>query len=195
MGHIKNKKGLLGLMAIGLGLLLSTPIYGTDNFLVGEYGVTGTNGCINSPEGFDANFFPISTDPPLVTGSVYGVMKFNRDRTGIGEAKEVAVRLQFPAGGEFVEFTIPFHYTFNRSDGTITLIGDIGWGIWKKGTWPDLPWAMLNWSMTGTVSLDQKTILLSSKEVEVEVFTASPTSLVPTFYQICHRSWILNRIN
>jgi hypothetical protein len=190
MCNIKVRRGLVGLMVIGLCMLVSTPIHANGNALIGEYGFTGTNGCLTCDSGFseDGFLFPLG-DPYLVTGSVYGIIKFNRDGTGVGKGKMVAVRTYPPFnGGEFIkEFTIPFTYTFNHHEGTITMSGD-GYGIWTKGA-VEVPFTMSHWSYTGTVSPDHKTLIVTTAVPEVETITTTPDS--PKGYQICHRSWIL----
>jgi hypothetical protein len=121
-------------MVIALCLLVSTPIFGTENFLKGEYGFTGTNGCVNCDQGFsEEGLYPLG-EVILISGSPYGVIKFDKDGKGVGEAKMVAVRTQaLFNGGEFLEFTIPFTYSFNPHDGTITMSGEGGLEIGSKG--------------------------------------------------------------
>src|SRR6266446_7305953 len=84
--------------------------------LQGDYAFTGTDGCVNTFAGFNANL-TVKGSASAQTDAMQGVATFNGDGTGLRIGQTINVN----AGGVgWVEFRAPFTYEV-ADDGTITI--------------------------------------------------------------------------
>jgi hypothetical protein len=171
--------------------------------LHGEYAFTGTTSCLVSDLGFNPNLTPLFGSKVFSNShGAHGVMTFNRDGTGTLEGKAVFI-VPPPAPGPPApsvpiagSFSSSAQFTYNiTDDGMITT--ELVPGTWVSTyltgpipagttTWLD------QWSLSGMVSADHKTLTLGSGGTAVETST---NSLGAVFHQICYRSIVLIRVD
>ena len=174
------------------------------NTIQGEYAFTGTTSCLVSNLEFNPNLTPKQGSIVYYNShSARGFMNFNRDGTGTFET-EVAVFIVPPpapgAPGPAVpiagSFKTSAQFTYNITDGDIVTI-ELVPGTWVStfltGPIPaGTTTSVDQWSLSGTVSADHNTLTLGSGGTVVETTT---NSLGAVFYQICHRSSVLIRVD
>jgi len=179
--------------------------------LRGDFAITGTTACLNSPAkappafpvysppaGFDSLLRP--NDPSsivLFSLSFNGVSTFNGDGTGTTVARTVSVNV--PGSPQAADFTIPFKYSL-AADRTLTIVQDPALVTFVAGVRAGPPQQQISISGTpaliGRVSSDGKSITFGSFEPGVETATRvfPPVPNPVESVRICHRAFAGIRI-
>jgi hypothetical protein len=160
-----------------------------NQLLRGEYAFTGEGVCLTSPGGFTANFSPIG--PSFVNSfSVQGIRTFNGDGTGTVSGRTVSVGHQGPANAR--DFAADFTYTvapdrsFTVDQGLVTSTLVAGPGTVHS--------VATDVKFSGRISQDLKTLVLSTKEPNVETVSFTPPGGQPVVHRICHRARVAIKI-
>jgi hypothetical protein len=170
----------------------------------GEYAFTGTTSCLVSNLGFYDNLTPVSGSKVYYNShSARGLFNFNRDGAGTFETEVAVFIVPPPAPGPPApsvpiagSFKTSAQFTYNITDGgmiTIELVPGTWVSTFLTGPIPaGTTTSVDQWSLSGMVSADHKTLTLSSGGTAVETTT---NSLGAVFHQICHRSSVLIRVD
>jgi hypothetical protein len=175
-------------------------IYGGDSIaetvhLKGTYGFTGTDACLVSRAGFNANLQPLGVSFSN-SGSVEGIRTFKGDGTGINESTGVTITI--PVGSvpsaSSSHSTASVIYNVN-ADGSFTSNNVPGTfkGTILTGTRAGQTFTLENVpTTTGLISESGKTLTLATLTpgVETEIFSNGDIQ-----FRICHRSRVFIKLD
>lgn len=175
--------------------VVSLPLAGDDgwNKVKGTYFSIGDNACLVSAPSSSpptSPFVPASVQ----SSSVQGTLKIKADGTGSGQFKELI--LTNPpasnAGESSSEYSVTFTYTI-ADDGIVTVtFTSVSGKVLPAGP----PFTLAAPQLTGQITPDKSTMLLSSAGPAIEILiveTSSTTSLY--FERECHRTRTLVRVH
>jgi len=187
---------MLGVSA--LLVTIATSAAADPQTLKGTFGFTGSQACLTSLLGFNANLQAIDGRVFSSSGNVEGVRIFNGDGTGtvMGSTMSITVPptpgFQPAAGSD--NFTLSFTYNVN-ADGTWTATNVPGT---DQGTILTGPRAGQTFTqenvptITGLISQDGKTLTSANLEPKVEIIAFSNGDVQP---RICHRSRVYIKLS
>ena len=173
------------------------------NAIWGQYAFTGTTRCLVSNLGFNTNLTPVSGSIVYSNShSAQGSFDFNPDGTGTFETEVAVFIVPPPAPGPpgpsvpiAGSFKTSAQFTYNIPDAnmiTIELVPGTWVSTFLTGPIPaGTTTSVDQWSLSGMVSADHRTLTLGSGGTAVEKTT---NSLGAVSYQICHRSSVLIRV-
>lgn len=174
-----------------------------NRLLRGDYAFTGEAACLVSPIGFSPDFIPLPvnpTPPPLTLGpsfirsfTIKGIRTYNGDGTGTAHATGTQIFHPGPGQGpRAAEFEVDVKFDYNVSpDRSFTLETTSVTGTVTAGLGTGSTFAISPLHFTGHMSKDRKTLVLTTKEPDVEIHTFfTPPDPTPTGqdFRICHRS-------
>jgi hypothetical protein len=202
--------GLVFVFALSL-----VPQLGAQNkHLKGEYAVVGEATCrtywsLNPHGGTGSSYF-------IHTHSAQGTVTFNGDGTGSGQVSTVSLThpiytpipispywsIPVPEGvlGQTSTDDVVFEFTYTVSpDGAITRTITTLHGTFTSGPHVGKTFTQTPFTLTGFVSKDKGTILLSSVPGQAEILTTDVFNVGGSLYgteeQECHRSRVLTLIS
>jgi hypothetical protein len=172
------------------------------DWIKGTYFATGDNGCLLSPAGFYTDPGPTQFTPEgpslVQSSSVQGTLKINPDGTGSGEFEELIITHPpaTSAGASSSKYSVPFTYTV-AEDGTLTVVFGTLKGELLTGSSAGLCFTLSPPPLTGRITRDKSTMLLSNTDPTVETLTLMTCSgvIVKELPRICHRSRVLVRVH
>jgi hypothetical protein len=153
-----------------------------NQILRGDYALTGTDRCINSPAGFNANLTPKGPSSG-VTSSVQTLSTFNGDGTGTAHGHSVTI-LDPPGAPSSTDFSFAFTYDV-APDGTVTVENGLLTGTILTGPAAGETFTIDHTNTVGHISEDHKTLTLATDTPAPEVETFSTGFVLP---RICARS-------
>ena len=177
--------------------VVSLPLAGDDgwNKVKGTYFSIGDNACLvsapsTSPPTSTSTFVPASVQ----SSSVQGTLKIKADGTGTGDFEELILTNPTTpgTGGEtYSKYSFTFTYTI-ASDGTLTVtLTSITGTVYPAG----LPFTLAAPQLTGRITPDKSTMLLSSAGPAIEILTVETSSTTSLYFEReCHRTRILVRV-
>jgi hypothetical protein len=126
---------------------------------------------------------------------VQGTLKIKADGTGSGDFEELILTNPTTpgTGGEtWSEYSFTFTYTI-ASDGTLTVtLTSVTGTVYPAG----LPFTLAAPPLSGRITPDKHTMLLSSAGPAIEVLTVGISSTQSIYFQrACHRTRILVRVH
>ncbi|MGO9017264.1 MAG: hypothetical protein ACLQVJ_02840 [Syntrophobacteraceae bacterium] len=192
-------------LVLGVIFVWTFPAFAAPPQLKGQYAFTGESGFISTPVGFDPiKLTALASGVDEGTMMAQGVRTFNGDGTGTVQA--TAIRTITPVPSHWLNVppyatseTIFYEFTYTVTDGQITtqLVPGTYVGTFT-GPETGLTYSIDNFSFSGTVSKDGKTIILSTDQPEIEthtfnyaIFNNGNGGTTNVLYVICHRSRVL----
>ena len=175
--------------------VVSLPLAGDDgwNKVKGTYFSIGDNACLVSAPSSSP---PTSTFVPasVQSSSVQGTLKIKADGTGSGQFKELI--LTNPpasnAGESSSEYSVTFTYTI-ADDGIVTVtFTSVSGRVLPAGP----PFTLAAPQLTGQITPDKSTMLLSSAGPAIEILTVETSSTTSLYFEReCHRTRTLVRVH
>lgn len=185
------KRGHFPMLMLGAGLTFAGAAHAQDfdGLLRGTFSVTGTQTCLTSPGGFNANLTPIG--PSFVTiNSFLGTHIFNGDGTGSEDSSEVTVAFPPVNAGSSSNFSFTFTYDVS-ADRTVTAVNSTTSGHIVAGPLAGESYTVTFGSALGRLSLDGRSLTFFEPEPTVETVTFSNGEVQQ---RICSRSRILIKV-
>lgn len=137
-----------------------------NQILRGDYVLTGTDRCINSPAGFNANLTPKGPSS-AITSSVQTFSTFNGDGTGTAHGHAVTVG-DPPAAPGSSDFSFAFTYDVGP-DRTVTVENELQTGLVLTGPAAGETFTIDHTKTAGHISEDHKSLSLAADTPAVEV--------------------------
>jgi len=185
-----------------VGMALADGHHGK-NTIQGEYALTAVMSCFISPLGFDSNLTPINPALGLATCNsitFQGISTFKHDGTGRLDTTGVLIApppVPSPQLPHANAFNFSFTFTYDLADDdTITIDADTNSFTVTFITGPPVPggvgFTADQYSLSGMVSADHKTLTLGSPTTLIQTLTFIGTNIHP--YMICNGSYVFTRL-
>jgi hypothetical protein len=182
---------LAPVFGVGLACMGTAQARDLDHFLRGTFSVTGTQACLVSPAGFNANLTPKGVSFVTMSSTI-GTRVFNGDGTGSDDSTNTTISAAPAAGASANTSTVKFTDDV-AADRTVTVqtegqvSGEILSGARAGQTFTvdnDPP-------LTGKLSDDGRSLTLATSSASVEVISFSNGDVQP---RICARSRSLIKV-
>jgi hypothetical protein len=183
-------------LAFAAALPFASAAQSPDSRLLGRYEVVGSNTCLTSPAGFNANNQPIDAAAAFFSGaSVSGIVTFHGNGTASFQQTSVTITntppsQSFPPSGSSSTLTGNESYLVGPNNQVKTRAANVA-GTVLTGPRTGQTFTIDLVRLAGTLSADNRTLVLATTEPDVETVTFSDGTVNP---RICENSRVLVRI-